>query len=84
MDPDGPIPTTFSFFDDSGYELIDSVVESNTKTKFDPVFQMTLSSFQEKAIFKQKIKLLNDTLSSIKGELEFMVCNETMCLPLTM
>ena len=81
VDPDGPIPTTFSFFDDLGYELIDSVLESNTKTKFDPVFQMTLSSFQEKATFKQKIKLLNDTLSSIKGELEFMVCNATMCLP---
>ena len=81
VDPDGPIPTTLSFFEDPGYELIDSVLESNTKTKFDPVFQMTLSSFQEKAIFTQKIKLLNDTISVIKGELEFMVCNATMCLP---
>ena len=81
VDPDGPIPTTFSFFEHDGYKLIDSVSESNTNTKFDPVFQMTLSSFQETAVFKQKVKLIDDTLSVIKGELEFMVCNATMCLP---
>ena len=81
VDPDGPIPTTFLFFESTNYVLIDSVVESNSKTKFDPVFQMNLASFQNQAVFKQKIKLLNDTLSNIKGELEFMVCNATMCLP---
>ena len=81
VDPDGPVPTSFMFNKSSGYKLIGSVDESNTITKFDPVFQMELSSFQTKAVFKQKIQLLNDTLSIIKGELEFMVCNSTMCLP---
>ena len=81
VDPDGPVPTTFTFAPSSNYQLIESVIESNTITKFDPVFQMELSSFQNKAIFKQKIKLVNDTLSFVKGELEFMVCNSTMCLP---
>ena len=55
--------------------------ESNSKTKYDPVFQMNLSSFQDKAVFKQKIKILNTNISVVKGELEFMVCNATMCLP---
>ena len=81
VEPDGPIPTSFSFIVPEGVELIDSIIESNTTTKFDPVFQMNLSSFQDKAIFKQKIKLLNDNVSVIKGELEFMACNATMCLP---
>ena len=81
VDPDGPVPTSFMFNQSPSYKLIGSVDESNTITKFDPVFQMELSSFQTKAVFKQKIQLLNDTLSVIKGELEFMVCNSTMCLP---
>ena len=83
VDPDGPVPTSLSFFIETkkSFELIDSVIESNTTTKFDPVFEMNLSSFQTKAIFKQKIKLLDENLSLIKGELEFMVCNATMCLP---
>jgi len=81
VDPDGPVPTTFSFFKNDGYKLIDSVSESNAKTKFDPVFQMTLSSFQESAIFKQKVRIIDDTLSIIEGELEFMVCDATQCLP---
>ena len=81
VDPDGPIPTSFSFFRSEDFKLIDSVTESNPKTKYDPVFQMDLSSFQNKAVFKQKVKVLNDNISSIKGELEFMACNSTMCLP---
>ena len=81
VDPDGPVPTTFSFVDSEGFELVGSVEESNSKTKYDPVFQMNLSSFQDKAIFKQKIKIFNSNISVVKGELEFMVCNATMCLP---
>ena len=61
-----------------GHEIVDLL---NPKTKYDPVFEMNLSSFQNKAVFKQKIRLLNDSISSISGELEFMVCNATMCLP---
>ena len=81
VDPDGPIPTSFLFSESEDFILIDGVIESNSTTKFDPVFQMNLSSFQDEAIFKQKIKILNDTISAIQGELEFMVCNATMCLP---
>ena len=81
VDPDGPVPTSFSFSETEDFILIDSVIESNSQTKYDPVFEMQLSSFQDKAVFKQKIKILNDTAFTIKGELEFMVCNATQCLP---
>ena len=73
VDPDGPVPTTFSFLQSEEFELVGSVEESNSKTKYDPVFQMNLSSFQDKAVFKQKIKTLNGNASVVKGELEFMV-----------
>ncbi|MBJ04911.1 MAG: hypothetical protein CMP65_03295 [Flavobacteriales bacterium] len=81
VDPDGPIPTSFTFISDDSFELIDSVIESAPNTKFDPVFQMNLAAFQKKALFTQKVKLLSDTITSISGELEFMACNSTMCLP---
>ena len=83
VNPDGPIPTSFLFFNETkkSFELIDQVQESEPITKYDPVFQMELSSFQNKAIFKQRIQLLNDTLSIVRGELEFMACNSEMCLP---
>ena len=81
VDDDGPIPTSFQFIETQDFTLIGDVLEGNSMTKFDPVFEMDLSYFEDKAIFKQKITILNDTLSSIKGELEFMVCNATMCLP---
>ena len=81
VNPDGPIPTSFVFNESVDFKLIDQVKESQPITKYDPVFQMELSSFQNEAIFKQRIELLNDTLSIVKGELEFMACNSEMCLP---
>ena len=81
VDPDGPIPTSFVFTTSNSFELIESVNESAPNTKFDPVFQMNLASFQKEATFTQKVKVLSDTISSITGELEFMACNSTMCLP---
>tara|TARA_B110000438_G_scaffold300471_1_gene352939 strand:- start:244 stop:2271 length:2028 start_codon:yes stop_codon:yes gene_type:complete len=82
IDDDGPVPTIFQFFGDSlAFNLLGGVTESNTITKFDPMFDMELSYFENKALFEQKIQVLNDTLNVIKGELEFMVCNEVMCLP---
>ncbi|MDR9487136.1 MAG: protein-disulfide reductase DsbD family protein [Salibacter sp.] len=77
----GPIPTTFMFEESSGYELVGDLVEpSNKIVKDDPVFMMELTYFEEKAVFKHRVKLKEKT-ANIKGELEFMVCDEARCLP---
>ena len=69
IDDDGPVPTIFQFFGDSlAFNLLGGVTESNTITKFDPMFDMELSYFENKALFEQKIQVLNDTLNVIKGE----------------
>ena len=81
VNPDGPIPTSFMFEDSEDFKLVGVVNEPSPKTKYDPVFQMNLSSFQDEVVFTQEIKLLNKALPTIKGELEFMACNEKMCLP---
>ncbi|MBL4624808.1 MAG: hypothetical protein JKY42_06675 [Flavobacteriales bacterium] len=79
---DGPVPTEFIFEENAnGYELIGTVSESeNLQTEYDPNFDMELSYFEEEATFTQKIKL-TDAGAIIKGELVYMTCDDSKCLP---
>lgn len=78
---DGPIPTTFTFDTEDSFELINKVLEEEGVTIDDPVFNMRIKFFANKASFRQRIKILNKELSLVKGEVEFMVCDDTRCLP---
>ena len=78
---DGPIATLFTFEEDAGYELVGSVTEEEGVTVDDPVFGMRIKFFENKAEFRQRIKLVTESLSLVKGEVEFMVCDDTRCLP---
>jgi len=78
---EGPIPTTFTFFDNKSLEFIDGIVESTPHEDYDKSFDTILKYFEEKAEFRQRVKLLSDSVSVLKGEFEFMVCNNGMCLP---
>lgn len=77
----GPVPTSFSFTDNPNVERIGKVVESGPKMHevFDKVFEMNLKLFDEKAIFSQKVKIKSSTI--LEGSLEFMVCDDSRCLP---
>jgi len=79
---DGPLPTEFLFEEDAtGYELLGKVSESeNIHSAYDPNFDMELSYFENEATFKQKVKL-TDAGASIKGELVYMTCDDSKCLP---
>ena len=80
---DGPIATTFSFTDSDDFELVGETLEEEGHTVDDPVFGMKIKYFEEKAVFKQRIKKLNEKPISIVGEVEFMVCDDANCLPPT-
>ena len=80
---DGPIATLFTFESNSDYELSGKVIEDTGKTVDDPVFNMRIKYFENTAEFKQRIKVLNKELSIVKGEVEFMVCDDESCLPPT-
>ena len=79
----GPIPTSFKFTTSSDYELIGKVIEPEAKIFHDPNFDMDLKFFETTVTFKQKIKEKTDKPFDVKGTLEFMVCNDKMCLPPT-
>jgi len=83
--PDGgPIPTTFTFEkNNDAYQLLGTPTEGEGYEEYDKVFEMDIKYFDTKAIFKQKIRLLTKDQIKIKGVLEFMVCDDTRCLPPT-
>lgn len=82
--PDGgPIPTTFSYKTDSNFSLIDKTTEPAGIEIDDKVFEMRIKFFKNEAVFKQLVKINNPDLSVIKGEVEFMVCDDKNCLPPT-
>ncbi len=80
---EGPNPTVFTFFKTSDYQLAGKVVEDKGKTVNDVVFKMQIKFFENQATFKQRIKVTGTAPFQVKGELEFMACNDESCLPPT-
>lgn len=78
--PDGgPIPTTFTFYTNDDFELVGNTNEDKGHTVDDAVFNMKIKYFDNKAEFKQRIRILNKELSVVKGEVEYMACDDVQC-----
>ncbi len=81
---DGPIPTSFTFKDVANkFQLVGKTVEGEGHEEFDDVFEMKIKYFEKQAVFKQRIKILTNDKILINETLEFMVCDDTNCLPPT-
>jgi len=81
---DGPIPTAFTFKNDNNkFQLLGDATEGKGHTIDDPIFNMRIKFFENTATFKQHIRLLTNDKIDIVGEVEFMVCDDTQCLPPT-
>jgi len=81
--PMSPPATTFTFEKGIGFELSGSVTESASVEQYDPNFEIVLKFFSKMATFKQKVKLVSGQPVEIKGNIEFMSCDDTRCLPPT-
>jgi DsbC/DsbD-like thiol-disulfide interchange protein len=77
---DGPIPTSFTFTPSKDYELEGKTTESEAHEEFVKAFEAKVFIFSNKAEFKQKIKLKKKG-ANIPIKIEFMCCNDMMCLP---
>ncbi|WP_113636997.1 protein-disulfide reductase DsbD N-terminal domain-containing protein [Nubsella zeaxanthinifaciens] len=78
--PGGPNKTQFSFTSSKDFTLVGKTIEPKPITKYEKVFKMDVSYFENDVVFTQKIKL-NKATTTVKGKVEFMVCNDTSCLP---
>ena len=78
--PGGPVKTTFKFNPSKDFVKVGTTSEPKPITKFEKVFDMNVGYFENQVIFQQKIKL-NKPATTVSGTIEFMVCDETRCLP---
>ncbi|WP_235444270.1 protein-disulfide reductase DsbD domain-containing protein [Zhouia amylolytica] len=80
----GPVATTFTYDDSSKkFKLVEGTVEEDGHVVDDKIFEMKIKYFDTKAVFKQKIRLAPNQKFTIKGSVEFMVCDDSRCLPPT-
>ncbi|WP_417941230.1 cytochrome c biogenesis protein CcdA [Flavobacterium sp. RS13.1] len=77
----GPAPTSFTFQPSKSYKKTGSVIEPKGHEVDDPVFQMRIKFFEEKAIFTQNIERKTNDAFTIDATVFFMVCNDNSCLP---
>jgi thiol:disulfide interchange protein DsbD len=77
----GPIPTTIQFDEAESYSLIGKTeeLEENGVEKMDEMFGMKLKKYKNKATFVQKISS-EEVLTMVKGNIEFMTCDDSRCL----
>jgi thiol:disulfide interchange protein DsbD len=79
----GPVATTFTFEGNSNYLKKGNTSEDEGHVIDDPIFNMKIKYFANKAIFKQRIKLKTQQTFSVKSTVTFMVCDDSRCLPPT-
>ncbi|MNQ34047.1 Thiol:disulfide interchange protein DsbD precursor [compost metagenome] len=78
----GPSPTAFAFKNPKkNFELVGKTSEDIGHEVVDKIFNMKIKYFEDKALFAQKIKFASDEISNITAEVEFMVCDDSNCLP---
>lgn len=78
----GPVATSFHFNENPDVQFQGKVEpEKKPEVQFDPTFEMNLELFSHQISFIQKVKVLVTKKIPVKGTLEFMVCDDTRCLP---
>ncbi|CAM4193611.1 Disulphide bond corrector protein DsbC [Pedobacter westerhofensis] len=78
--PGGPVKTTITFAPSKEYTKVGTTAEPKPMSKFEKVFDMNVGYFEKSVVFQQKIKL-NKPATTVTGTIEFMVCDESRCLP---
>jgi len=79
----GPLPTVFAFKGNKNYLKKGNTKEEKGHEVDDKIFNMRIKYFDEKATFKQRIRLRTKEKFKIDATVEFMVCDDSSCLPPT-
>ncbi|MBF4464977.1 protein-disulfide reductase DsbD domain-containing protein [Flavobacterium sp. LC2016-12] len=78
---DGPVATSFTFQGNNSYLKKGNTSEEKGHTVKDPIFNMQIKYFENKATFKQRVKLKSKPGFKVNATVEFMVCDNSRCLP---
>lgn len=77
----GPLPTVFTFVPSDNYECEGQPSEEDAKEVYEEVFEMNVKYFENKAVFKQRIKTNTKRPLKIEGEINYMSCDTEKCIP---
>jgi DsbC/DsbD-like thiol-disulfide interchange protein len=79
---DGPLPTTFTFVKNP-LAVTDGKAREVGKVikKKEEVWGGTVNFYENNVDFVQTVKLKGNVKTNVAGKVEFMVCNDKMCLP---
>jgi len=81
--PDGgPVATTIKFTKNPLLTLDGAAKElGKLEQRYEPLFDVDVKQFSNKVEFVQIIKMKAPVKTNVAGSIEFMVCNDTECLP---
>ncbi len=78
----GPIATLPYYEESDSYTLLGDIVEvTKAKKKYDEGFKMELGTISGRAELRQKVRFTQAGTYTIKGEIEYQVCDDATCLP---
>lgn len=79
---EGPFSTTFTFTKNPLVNLEGKVKEiGKVKKVYEEAFKSNVRFYEKTVNFVQTIKLRGNVKTNVTGKVEFMVCNDTTCLP---
>lgn len=79
---EGPVPTTFTFIKNPLTTLEGKPKESGKVIKKkEEVWGGNVNYYEKNVDFIQVVKLKGNIKTSLAGNVEFMVCNDSQCLP---
>ncbi|MCL2414295.1 MAG: thioredoxin family protein [Bacteroidales bacterium] len=80
--PNGPLPTEFIYNPSSAFRKIGSVRENPpAPIVFDATFEMEVGKHTGLVRFIQTIEILSEQDFTITGSIDYMVCDDVMCMP---
>ena len=77
----GPMATTLNFEESGkGVELLGKATENEPKKEHDDIFGVDVWSFDNEYVITQKVKIVDQSVASIHGTVEYQVCREGQCV----
>ena len=81
LEPGGPIPTDIEFEDNDNYKFAGDLKYPEPEVKYDPNFDMDIPMYSGSVSLRQEVEVLSAENVDLEGELVYMACDDTSCLP---
>jgi thiol:disulfide interchange protein DsbD len=79
---EGPVATTFTFSPNPLIAYQGAIAERGKRiTKREEAWDGNVNFFEKTVTFVQKVKTKTNAKTNVNGKVEFMVCNDDLCLP---